>query len=328
MNEDSILEKIRLWCETTQQASTLVSVGDDAAVLSSSGRPLAFASDMSIDGVHFNFAYSSASDVGYKSIARTLSDIAAMGAEARAVTISIALPKSLGPEQIEQFLKEYFEGAIAIAHETKCSLAGGDLTRLDGPIVIDVAAVGEMRPGAKAWTRGGARAGDAFFVSGPLGGAAFALELFRNGQAAKLSHQQAAKHRRPPPRFDVAEKLGTSNIHAAMDISDGLLRDAFRLCQASKVSLNIDEQALRLSPGATITHAFNGGDDYELMLATPADDPSAQALAEIGCYRLGEFTTPIRPGESEIFLRGANDRRTLVASAARPAGGHDPFRDI
>lgn len=333
MNEDSILKKIRQWCEPTSLNSTILGVGDDAAVLASSGRPLVLASDLSIENVHFDFKFSKAQDVGYKSIARVLSDVAAMGASPLAVTISIAIPKTWGDPQTCEFLESYFQGAVALALEAKCSLAGGDLSRADTPLVIDVAAVGELRPESPAWLRSGARAGDHLFVSGELGGAAFALEQFRLGRAQRLTAAQAEKHLRPRPRFDVAETLSPTHLNdvkAAMDISDGLVRDVYRLCVASGVSVVLNETELRLANGASIKQALVGGDDYELLfaLAPEAGKSVRERLARVGSYKLGTFSAQRTIDESEVFLEHANGTKTLLASTTRSPGGHDPFRDM
>jgi thiamine-monophosphate kinase len=333
VNEELILKKIRRWCEPTSLNSTIVGVGDDAAVLSPSGRPLVFASDLSIENVHFDFRFSCAEDLGYKSIARVLSDIAAMGAEPMAVTISIALSKSMVENQIDDFLDGFFQGAVAVALETKCALAGGDMTRAETPIVIDIAAIGELRTDANAWLRSGAKPGDDLFVTGDLGGAAFALEQFRLGRRDALSLTQAQKHLRPRPRFDVAASLKPemmSEVRAAIDISDGLVRDAYRLCAASGVSLAIFEESLKLSPGASIKQAMTGGDDYELILAV-APHTSRDLVAvlnHVGAYKLGTFSAPDSSNESAVYLRHKSGTQTLLASSKREAGGHDPFRDM
>ncbi len=332
MNEDTILRKIRQWCDRTKTASTTVGVGDDAAVLTASGRPLVFASDLTIENTHFDLKFSSPADVGYKAVARALSDIAAMGAAPVAVTISVALPRRYDAEAIDRFLEHFFRGAVEISLETGAALAGGDLSRIDGPVVIDVAAVGEVREGLAPWLRAGARPGDLLFVTGSIGGAAFALEELQSGRGRNLLPEQLQKHLRPRPRFDVGGRFAAApdlKVCAAIDISDGLIHDAYRMCAASNTSLVIEEKSIHLAKGVVALQALRGGDDYELIFALAQDacEKAAGVLSHLGAQQIGQFETPRPQIGAEVFLQQSNGERKLVAGPSLSGLGHDPFRD-
>lgn len=313
MNEDAILEKIRQWCKITYGTSTILGVGDDAAVIQPSGRPLFFCSDLSIENVHFDFAFSSPADVAYKAIVRPLSDLAAMAAQPLGVTISIALPKSWPPVRLEKFLEDFYEGAVQCACEFKTPIVGGDLTRADSPLTIDVAAIGETREHGNIWKRSGAKAGDLAFVTGPLGLAAFALQEMKTGKKDFLTPEMAMKHLRPRPRFDAGSALTKLPVTAAIDISDGLISDALRLCKESDLSLALNDKRWN-------EFELHGGDDYELLLAIdPLWSSSASGkalLRDLGIYEIGQFKT-----------RGQHPSTVLRAESVINPMGHDSFRD-
>lgn len=339
MNEDSILRKIREWCETTQNKSTLIGIGDDAAAIQSHGGPIIFCSDMSIENVHFNLHYSSTADVGYKALARVLSDIAAMGAAPLGVTVSIAVPTKWVAAETEKFLEGFYHGAIEISRDVRAPIAGGDLSRIDGPISIDVAAIGETKSLRDVWRRSTAQAGDRVFVSGELGAAAFALGEMNSGQLKDLDPKIAAKHFRPRPRFDVAEKFREAAahrtdhdcqnpVHAAIDISDGLVRDAHRVCKESNVSMALAEEKIPRSHA--LDFALNGGDDYELLLCVDANWAGsltgAREIAACGLIEIGRVEAPSVQGNA-IWLVASSGERLVLASESVSARGHDPFRD-
>lgn len=266
-----------------------------------------------IEHIHFERAFSSPSDIGYKSIARSLSDLAAMGASPLGVTLSIAVPKSWSQTETENFLANYFEGAVKISREFRSPIVGGDLSRIDGPLVVDVAAIGEARETNAVWTRAGAKPGDLAYVTGPLGLAAFALAEMKNGRAGLLTKETAARHLRPRPRFDAGELLSMHPIHASIDISDGLVQDALQVCVESKVSLDLDDHNFT-------DFELHGGDDYELLLALPkeiAETPEvASLLTALGAKAIGRF---IDVGSSGPHVR-------LRSNPIEPLG-HDSFRD-
>ena len=326
VSEDLILKKIKSWCEKTQLPSTMLGIGDDAAAVFPSGRPLFFCSDFTIEETHFSFQYSTPEDVAFKSLARPLSDIAAMGGEPLGTTISIALPRSWTSSEVDRFLESYFKGATEFSRLYQTPLLGGDLSRTDGSLVIDVAAIGQLRSRGSVWRRSGARPGDLAVVTGPLGAASFALSEMREGRRDKLPQELTLKHLRPRPRFDVGKTLSPHPVNAAIDISDGLIRDASRLCTESLVSLELSETQIPGTETYTSSHALSGGDDYELLLAiSPIWARSEEGRAELeklGATIIGEFKTISGLEKPQVYFES-----TQTNPAAFEDSSHDPFRD-
>lgn len=301
-DEDALLAKIKSWCEPSDRRRALVGLGDDAAVLCPTNESVILCSDLTIENVHFDLSFSTAFDVGHKCLARPLSDIAAMGGKSVGVTISIALPKNQTQLGRTEFLEEFYRGAVSLALKTETTILGGDISTVDGPLVIDVAAAGETRSNQAAWQRSGAQPTDLAFVTGPLGAAGYALREFKAGRGATLPPATAQRHLRPWPRLDIAHALMSCPVKAAMDLSDGLVKDGARLARASKVSIQWDETkiplALReislLTERERLDFALNSGDDYELLLALPKDwaasTEGTQKVTELGLVQIGHFS--------------------------------------
>lgn len=231
MTEDSILGKLR-------RRSPLI--GDDCAVISSPrGRDLLLKADLSIEGVHFT-RDSKPEDIGARAVARSLSDIAAMGGTPLYCLISMAL----APWTNERWIDGFYRGVYKLLRKSKASLAGGDISHA-GQFICDVMLCGEI-PKGKALLRSGAQVNDALYVSGPLGG-------WRNKPVIV-------------PRLEFGRNLiGVAT--ACMDISDGLALDLHRLCKASGVAAELDH--VPLLQGATIDEALHDGEDYELLFTAP-----------------------------------------------------------
>jgi thiamine-monophosphate kinase len=227
VTEDSIIKKLR-------RRSPLI--GDDCAVISSpTGQDLLFTTDLSIEGVHFT-RESTAEAIGTRAVARSLSDIAAMGGTPLYCLLSIAL----APWTDARWLDAFYRGVYKLLRKAKASLAGGDISHAD-QLVCDVMLCGCVAKGT-ALLRSGAQAGDALYVSGPLGG-------WRNKRAIV-------------PRLEFGRKL-VGKATACMDISDGLALDLHRLCKASGVAADLD--SVPLVKDATLNQALHDGEDYELL---------------------------------------------------------------
>lgn len=246
----------------------ILSVGDDAALVAPrSGRRLALSLDTLVAGVHFPID-APVEDIGYKSLAVNLSDLAAMAAEPAWILLALTLPQA-----DSDWLERFSRGLAALANEAGMALVGGDISRgQTATITVQVAGYVD-RP----LRRDGARAGDGLYVSGTLGDAALGLQLWQGGQRgdAHVDHLIERLHR-PTPRIALARALADL-ANAAIDVSDGLLADAAHLAERSSVAILIEPHRLPLSAafrslapaGQAANLALTGGDDYELCLSLP-----------------------------------------------------------
>ncbi len=292
MNEIELLRRIARKAPAAGRG-LLLGIGDDCAIFRSRGakEDLLFTTDMMLEDVHFRRDTHPAESIGWKALARGLSDIAAMGGEPRFCLLSLAVPEWADQRWIDAF----YRGFLRLARKTATALAGGDLARAER-MACDVVVCGAAPPG-KALRRDGARPGDGIYVSGPLGGAALGLET-RRGAAWK-------KHSRPEPRLEFGLRL-RGRASAAIDLSDGLSLDLHRLCLASGCAAVLDN-AIPVFPGATIAQALHGGEDYELLFTARRAIEGATRVGSIRKGRPGrvEFEgKPLAPLGYDHFARG------------------------
>ena len=290
MSEFELIE--HYFCaQQPQAAHVTLGIGDDCALMGTrSGMQLAISTDMLVEGRHF-FAGAEPHSLGHKSLAVNLSDLAAMGAEPRALTLALALPVADAA-----WLHAFSAGLFALANEFDCVLIGGDTTR--GPLNICITVFGEV-PLGQALRRDAAQVGDDLWVSGSLGDARLALAGCMQTLSLSADQQQQAAMRlhRPTPR--VALGLALRNIaHAAIDLSDGLLGDLGHILKRSRVGASLWCDALPLGPVLAMQdqalqyhYALAGGDDYELCFtASPAHRQAvidAAAVAATPVTRIG-----------------------------------------
>jgi thiamine-monophosphate kinase len=256
-------------------ATVLVGPGDDAAVLAPvRNERLVVTTDAVVEGVHFSRAFSNPADIGHKALAVNLSDLAAMAATPRWVVLSLVLPGSWMVADVEELV----DGMAALAGRHGVSVVGGNITRTEGPLVVDVTAGGEVAP--RRWlTRAGAIAGHEIYVSGTIGAAAAGLEMLQQGSG--IGDQACiARHRRPEPRVRLGMAMGRARAaRAAMDLSDGLADALRQVARASGVGVRVDADLLPIDQCARdwwtsrgvdpVIAAVKGGDDYELLFAVP-----------------------------------------------------------
>lgn len=281
LDEFSLIERIA--ARTAARADVLLGIGDDCALLAPPpGQVLAVTADTLNAGVHFPLE-TPAADVGWKTLAVNLSDLAAMGAQPAWCTLALSLPDS-DPAWIEGFA----EGLFALADAAGITLVGGDTTR--GPLSLSVTAMGWV-PAGQALRRDQARAGDEVWVSGVPGEAALALRLWQQGQLDVAREQADAdlealrlRLSRPSPRNTLGLAL-RGIASAAIDISDGLSADLGHICRRSGLAAALELGRLPCSPAlAHVAPAARwalqaaGGDDYELCFTAPAT-AHAQVLA-------------------------------------------------
>jgi thiamine-monophosphate kinase len=269
----------------------LVGPGDDAAVLTPvRNECLVVTTDAVVEGVHFSRAFSTPADIGHKALAVNLSDLAAMAATPRWALLSLVLPGSWLVADVDALV----DGVSALAGRYGVSVVGGNITRTDGPLVVDVTAGGDVR--SRRWlTRSGAVAGDDIWVSGTLGAACAGLEMLSEhpepGARPALSEPTGrvegspepvciARHKRPEPRVRLGVAMGRARAaRAAMDLSDGLADALRQVAAASECGVRIDGHALPIEPEAAewwrsrgvdaVSAALAGGEDYELLFAIP-----------------------------------------------------------
>jgi thiamine-monophosphate kinase len=262
----------------------VLGVGDDCALLQpQAGMQLAVSSDMLVEGRHF-LSTTPASGLGHKALAVNLSDLAACGAKPLAFTLALALPFI-----DENWLAGFSKGLWDLADAHGCELIGGDTTQ--GPLNICITVLGEVPPG-DALLRQHAQVGDDIYISGSVGDARLALEVFKGTVSLEATYFEAARLRmeRPTPRVELGLALrGVAN--AAIDVSDGLLGDLGHILQRSQVGAVIETAWVQDSAAisdAMQSVAFNkrldfalaGGDDYELLFTAPPDQ--ADEVLEAG----------------------------------------------
>ena len=289
-------------------AAIVRGIGDDCAVLQpTAGMQLAVSSDMLVEGRHF-LSTVDPEALGHKALAVNLSDLAACGAQPLAFTLALALPRA-DPGWLEPFAR----GLFALADGHGCALVGGDTTQ--GPLNICITVFGEV-PRGQALLRSGAQAGDDIYVSGNLGDARLALEVFRGTLSAPAEVFDAARRRMERPLPRVALGLSLRGIaSAAVDVSDGLLGDLGHVLHASRVGAVVDTSiAMQLmaagerlayatpqfGPERQLEYVLAGGDDYELCFTAPA---SARDAVQAAADRTGTPVTCIGRVEPEPGLR-------------------------
>ena len=293
-----------------RQASSKVElgIGDDAAVLKSTGRWL-WTVDTAVEHVHFERAWLTLADLGYRSFQAAASGVSAMGGAPFAALSSVIFPPRFTAAELSQLARGQRQAARALG----CAIVGGNLAR-GAELSITTTLVGSVKRGL---LRSGARVGDELWLCGELGLAAAGLRLLQAGKsrgASKAARRALAAFRRPEARLAAGLEL-SRGAHAAIDISDGLAGDAAHLAQASGVELLIDLAALAatLSPElqtlapslgvSALELALYGGEDYALLATGPkrARPPSARP---IGAVRKGRGVWLLDGGRRQRAARG------------------------
>jgi len=275
----------------------VLGVGDDCALLQPApGTQLAISCDMLVEGRHF-LSTLDPFKLGHKALAVNLSDLAACGAKPLAFTLALALPRA-----DDAWLAPFSKGLLALSREHGCELVGGDTTQ--GPLNICVTVFGEvpvLNGRSQALLRSGAQAGDDLYVSGTLGDARLALEVFRGTVSVPAPVFDAARLRLEQPTPRVALGLALRGIAtAAIDVSDGLLGDLGHILKQSGVGATVDTEvatnliasyanytgargqfSTKISPDQWLNWALAGGDDYELLFTAP---PAARTLVAAAAH--------------------------------------------
>lgn len=295
LGEDGV---IALFARASAAPDVVVPNGDDAAAWRvPDGEVPVITTDTLVERVHFDWSFASSREVGRKLIAVNLSDVAAMGARPRFVLISLSAPPAFDASR----LGEIAAGVHARCDEDGLVILGGNTTRTDGPIVLTAVLIGSAPP-ARIIRRTGSRPGDRLLVTGTLGDARAALELWRTGQ--QVQEDLRLRLADPTPRVAAGMALAaTGRVHAMCDVSDGLARDLRRLLAPDGLSAHLDRAHLPISAANPFPElAIEGGEDYELLLTAAPEDVAAlaAAVAPLPLTDLG----PVVAADDEALPRG------------------------
>ncbi len=281
-----------------QNASTILSVGDDAAVIDHFGKQTVITTDLLIEGIHFDLMYTPLKHLGYKSVIVNLSDVYAMNATPTHVTMSIGISNRFSVEA----LNEFYEGVYAACAKYNIDLIGGDTSASQKGFIISVTALGEVAPD-KLVKRSTANKGDLICVSGDLGGAFLGLTLLEREKKIYLENPKVqpdlenedyivGRLLKPEARRDIIDFFEKNNIvpTAMMDVSDGISSEVLHICKQSNLGCRLYEEKL---PIADLTRqaafkfgldptvcALNGGEDYELIFTLNQEDYEKITLNE------------------------------------------------
>ncbi len=330
IGEFGLIERISRFLPPSP-SDVIVGIGDDVAVLKTSGHDYLLATcDIQVEGVHFLLDSITPYQLGRKTIAINVSDIAAMGGNPLWALVSLAIPEDTEVGWID----DLYRGMQDQADLAKASIVGGNLSRMEARAVIDIALMGRISPNHLI-QRNGARPGDTVLVTGFPGESRAGLELIRRPGLRvrdQIREKLLERHLTPQPRLLEGQLLARSGlVHAMVDVSDGLLADLAHICKASGKGAEIEADALPISEavsemaGAAGTDLLDwviaGGEDYELLFTAGADVVSRikrMLLDETGteCTEIGRITE--EPGTIRL-------RRDKGQEITRPFGGWDHF---
>ncbi len=288
LGEFGLIEHITEMFETTQE-TTVLGIGDDAAVLKHEHHTV-ISTDMLVEGVHFDLSYVPLKHLGYKAVVVNLSDIYAMNAVPTQITVSIALSNRFPVEAV----KELYEGIQLACKTYSVDLVGGDTTSSQSGLVISVTAVGQQE-NDKITRRDGVKDGDLLVVTGDLGAAYMGLQILEREKAVFKENPQSQpdieaysylleRQLKPEARKDIPKLLADLGVQptAMIDLSDGLSSEIIHLCKNSKVGMTIYEEKIPLDPVVinaceefnldSTTIALSGGEDYELLFTIAQED--------------------------------------------------------
>jgi thiamine-monophosphate kinase len=296
LGEFGLIEKIAR--DTPTGRGVRLGIGDDAAWVTSNSGSCLITADLLLEGVHFDLRRTSLFDLGHKSLAVNLSDIAAMGGVAAFFVLSLGIPANFQTKHVDEF----YRGVKSLSVKSRVTLVGGDTCAAES-LIISGCVVGHApyRP----IRRRGAKIGHDIYITGSLGDSGLALNLLQGTFAqrpGKALSYLLRRHNTPTPRLIAGALLAKEQLATAMiDVSDGLLQDLGHICQASGVGAVIWEERLPLSPAYRalagndgIRYALAGGEDYELLFCARRRDRSRienlGQRAQVSITRIGSCT--------------------------------------
>ncbi len=295
--------------------SSIVGVGDDAAVINNGKNLTVVSTDMLVEGIHFDLMYSPLKHLGYKAVVVNLSDIYAMNATPKQVTVSLALSSRFSVEALE----ELYDGIRTACKKYGVDLVGGDTTSSNKGLIISITAIGQAQA-SRITYRNTAKVGDLICITGDVGAAYLGLQILEREKQLYMSNpgiqpdleDQAylvGKQLKPEARKDMIDLFAKNNLvpTAMIDVSDGVASEIFHICKQSGVGAFVEESGVPIHPDAQmmaikfnldpITCALSGGEDYELLFTiNPKDVEKVKYLPDI--YIMGEIT----PAEDGVKL--------------------------
>jgi len=323
LGEFGLIEKVRR--ATPKGRGVLLGIGDDAAWVANPFRSSLVTSDLLIEGIHFNLNWTSLFDLGYKTLAVNLSDIAAMGGMPAYLILSLGIPPAFDSGDIEVF----YRGIRFLAAKHSVALVGGDANAAK-LLIISACVLGHASH--RPIRRNGAKPGDDIYVTGTLGDSALALKFLKS-RSLRANRDSVGhlllRHHRPTPRITAGALLARERLATAMiDVSDGLIQDLGHICKASGIGAQIWQDRLPLSRAyrklagrAGTRYALSGGEDYELLFCARKRDrrriEKLQRRAQVAITRIGSSDS----GKNGIVVLDAAGNPVETHAA-----GHDHFK--
>jgi thiamine-monophosphate kinase len=270
--------------------NVLIGIGDDAAAVLPGKLPLVMTTDTMVEGVHFLSETLSDYNLGYKSLAVSVSDVAAMGGRPLYALVTLAIPSNWEADRF----KRVYDGFREVTERFGCHVIGGDVVSTSGPMVVTTTVIGEVEQPVR---RSGAEPGDIIFVTGRLGGSSAGLEVLRDHVIMSPAGQVALaeRHQRPEPRVEFGHMCNRFGAHSLNDISDGLASELNEIAAASHVRMVVEANQIPVMPEVKelarftqkdpLSYALYGGEDYELV-GTASARVFASLLASASGLRL------------------------------------------
>jgi thiamine-monophosphate kinase len=320
LGEFGLIDRIRKNFALSRPTS-LIGIGDDAAVIAGGTEHLLVSTDMLVEGIHFDLAYVPLQHLGYKSVAVNVSDIAAMNGVAEQITVSIALSNRFGVEAVDAL----YEGIKSACQNYNVDLVGGDTTTSASGLVISVTALGRVQPDRIAY-RKGAAANDIICVTGDLGAAFLGMQVLTREKEVYLENPDmqpelekyeylVKRQLRPEARTDIVSELHDANVKptSMIDVSDGLASELLHIAINNKLGVRIYEDKIPIDHLAyatavefkldPVTCALNGGEDYELLFTIPQTDQE-KLKNHPDIHFIGYVHD--RPNENVLISKGGN----------------------
>ena len=266
-NESELIAAVKAIFESAPDARVLIGIGDDGAVISQEKGKVVLATDISVEGVHFNRSWSSLFEIGAKITAANLADIYAMGGKPEYLLVAAALPQGFEVPEIQELAR----GIVDEASKVGARVVGGDITASE-KLVISIAVYGSVKEPIK---RSGAQVGDLVIISDVPGASALGLALLKEG----IADERTLAHRRPIVNYAAARDFALAGVSAMCDVSDGLTSELLHIAKASGVGIEIrTDEAID----------FNGGEDHIFVATISPHLPFPRQAIEIGRVVLGK----------------------------------------